>query len=375
MRIIYVTTTATQEHAPSKRLVSLDAFRGLTIIGMLLVNNIALDTATPRHLMHAGWNDGVTFADMVFPWFLLIVGVAIPFSAASHRRKGLPTWMYDLKALQRAAVLVLLGCLINSSIAKTPMFSLGVLQLIGLAYFAGALLYDLSLTKRMVVAGLFLVGYWGAIRFLPVPGASAGAFTESTNLIKHLNEVYLQPYHLEGLLSVVPTTALVLIGSAIGDLFMRETPEPKRKAAYLAAGGAGLALIGWLWNLDLPFNKPVWTSSYILFAGGLGAVVLAAFYFLIDVKSWRAWSYPLVVFGVNAITAYVAPILVKLYILQEWTWTMPDGSHLPLQQAFLHSWKGWAGAVAGGWLYTASYIAFWWIVLLWMHRKKVWLRI
>src|SRR5437016_3794637 len=129
----------------ARRLASLDAFRGLAIVGMLLVNNVALDTATPRPLTHAPWNGGVYFADLVYPWFLLIVGVAIPFSAGAARAKGVPSWRYDLKIVGRAVTLLLLGCLIDSSTWKYPTFDLGVLQLIGLSYLVGALLYDLPL--------------------------------------------------------------------------------------------------------------------------------------------------------------------------------------------------------------------------------------
>lgn len=139
------------------RLVSLDAFRGLTIALMLLVNNTALDTATPIQLTHAPWNGGIRLADLVFPWFLFCVGVAIPFASASFAKRGLPVWRYDLKALSRAVLLILLGCLIDSSLAKHPILDLGVLQIIGLAYLVGALLYELPSLRRGLLAALFLV--------------------------------------------------------------------------------------------------------------------------------------------------------------------------------------------------------------------------
>ena len=358
-----------------RRIASLDAFRGLTIIGMLLVNNVALDTATPKHLMHAPWNQGIRFADMVFPWFLLIVGVAIPFAFASHRRKQLSIWDFDLKALSRAVILVLLGCLVDSSLAKYPVFGLGVLQIIGLAYLVAALLYPLHIGYRIALAGLLLVAHWAAIRFVPIPGVGAGVFTESTNLINHLNQAYLAPIHLKGITSLVPTSALVLIGTALGDAIRRETATQLRKLLALLITGAGMALIGWLWNLDLPFNKPLWTSAYILYAAGWGSIVLGILYLVIDVWSLRSWSFPLVVMGMNAITAYVLPILVKVFILQEWKWRMPDGSLLPLQQAFVHYCTDHAGRIAGGWLYTLVYILFWWLVLFQMYRKKIFLRV
>jgi predicted acyltransferase len=359
----------------SPRLGSLDAFRGLTVVGMLLVNNVALDSATPASLTHAGWNRGVHFADMVFPWFLLIVGVALPFSFTSHHRKGLPRWQYDLRVVMRALTLVLLGCLIDSSLARRPVFGLGVLQLIGCAYLVAAVAYELPWRRRLLVMAGMLLAHWAALRFIPVPGAGAGVLTENENFISHLNATYLEPVSLRGLASVVPTSALVLIGAAIGDMLRRAACPPPAKAARLLASGVGLLGAGWLWSLDLPFSKALWTPSYVLYTGGWGLLILGFLYLIMDVMGQRTWAFPLGVFGANAIVAYVAPILFKVHILQEWRWTMPDGSHLPLQQAFLHACFVQAGHVGGGWLYTGCYILFWWIVLLVLYRKRVFLRV
>jgi predicted acyltransferase len=354
--------------------VSLDAFRGLTILGMLLVNNIALDTATPKHFTHAAWNQGVNLADLVFPWFIFIVGVAIPYSFASHRARGLPIWRFDKRAVSRAIILVLLGCLIDSSLIMKPIFDLGVLQLIGLAYLVAALFAQARTMVRLSVAVVLLVGHWALLRFLPIPGAGAGVLTESVNAVALINS-HLQTYHLQGLLSVAPTAGLALIGTVVGDLLHATAISELRRFFYVALSGVVMAAIGWLWSLDLPFNKSIWTASYILYTAGLGAVTLAFFYLVIDVKRWRSWAFPLVVFGMNAITAYVAPILVKLYILQGWSWQMPSGDSVPLQQAYLHWLQVSAGNYSGGWIYTMSYILVWWILLLWMYRKQVFLRI
>ncbi len=357
------------------RLASLDAFRGLTILGMLLVNNIALDTATPAQFMHAEWGQGVRFADLVFPWFLFIVGVAIPFSAAGHRAKGLPARRYLWKAVARTISLLALGCLVDSALARQPVLGLGVLQLIGLAYLVGAVLYATPWWVRALVAGTLLVGHWGVLRFAPVAGLGTGSFSEHANGVQHLNDVYLAPLHLKGLISLAPTAALVLVGTTVGDLIRLEAAAAAKKAVWLVGGGLALVGIAWLWNLDLLYSKPLWTASYILHAAGLGSVALGVLYLVIDGMGWRRWAYPLAVLGSNAIVAYVAPILVKVWILQSWTWRMPDGSSLPLQQAYMTYLYGHAGRLAGGWLYTLSYIGFWWVVLLWMHRRKIFLRV
>ena len=378
LRVVEGTGESAPVPAPapgSGRLVSLDAFRGLTIVGMLLVNNTALDSGTPRHLTHAAWNAGVHFADLVFPWFLFIVGVALPYAAASFRKKGLPRRAYVGKVLGRCLTLFLLGCLLTSSIARQPVLGLDVLQLIGLAYCAGALLYELPPLPRLGVAAALLIGHWAAIRFLPVPGMDPGTFTQEANAIAFLNSNYLQEWGLKGLVSVIPTTALVLIGSGIGDLLRREALTPVKRLAALAGAGLVLASVGWLWSLDLPFNKPVWTASYILFSAGLGALALAIFYGVLDVAGWRRSAFPLVVFGSNAIVAYVAPILVKIHVLQEWTLPTLEGSRQTLQEALLQAAVEQFGRNTGGWAYTAGYIVTWWLVLLVLYRKQWFLRV
>lgn len=360
---------------PPGRLGSLDAFRGLTILGMLLVNNMALDSATPQSLTHAPWGQGVYLADLVFPWFLLIVGVALPFTASAHFRKGLSLSAWSLKVLRRAVMLVLLGCLIDSSLARHPIFGLGVLQLIGLSYAVAALLRGLPGTWRLVVAAFFLVAHWAAIRFLPIPGAGAGIFTEEINVISHLNQAYLEPLHLKGLLSLIPTSALVLLGTVLGEELRRQSAPPMRRFVSLLLGGLAFAATGWLWSMTLPFSKQVWSASYILYTAGLGSVVLGFFYLAIDVMGWRVWAFPLVIFGSNALMAYIVPILVKAHILQEWIWTMSDGSSTSLQQAFLQYCVTLAGRIGGGWLYTLSYIIFWWVALLILHRRRIFWRV
>jgi predicted acyltransferase len=172
----------------------------------------------------------------------------------------------------------------------------------------------------------------------------------------------------------VPTAALVLIGTLLGDLLRHEAWVPGRKATALMAGGVGLAVLGWLWNLDLPFNKPLWTGSYILFSAGCGSALMGLVYLATDVSGWRLWAFPLAVFGSNAIVAYVAPILLKAYVLQAWQWKLADGSLTNLQDAFLRFCVDHTGRIPGGWLYTFAYIIAWWLVLLLLHRKRVFVR-
>ena len=357
----------------AKRLVSLDAFRGLAILGMLLVNEKVLGPATPLQLKHARWNESPHVADMVFPWFLLIVGVAIPYAVASRRSRGMSPGTYYVDVVRRTVILVLLGCAINSSWADRPLLNMGVLQLIGLAYLVAALLYGLPLTARMVVAASLLAAHWAAIRFIPIPGIGAGIFTADQNLIRYLHEAYLG-HSLAGIIGVVPTSALALIGTALGDILRRDSYTPPRKAAILLGAGIILVVAGWLWHFDLRFNKPYWTASFILFSAGWGSLVLGALFLIIDVKGWRAWAFPLVVAGMNAIFIYVVPILVKIHVLKEWVWP-PAGHSVTVEHALQNSLFAHLGRVPGGFVYTFGYIFFWWLVVLWLYRKGIFYRV
>lgn len=335
----------------STRIISLDAFRGLAILLMLLVNNIGGDSETPGQLIHAGWNN-IRLADMAFPWFLLCVGVAIPFSSASARRKGVQTWKYDLRVLRRTFILLALGALVDSTGDHIlELFTIGILQTIAIAYLISALLYDLPVHRRLFFAATALISYWAAIKYLPIPGAVPGALEENRNLIMHLNRTYFGEVGLWNVTRIIPTTALVLIGTAIGDMIGYKTITSNRKAVGLLASGIGLIVGGFLWALSVPFNKPIWTPSYILFSAGTGTLILGVFYILIDIKRLQKWAFPLIVFGTNAILAYVAPIVVKESVL------------MPLHLFII------------GWLRVIPFIVFWWIILWILYRKKVFLRV
>ena len=222
---------------------------------------------------------------------------------------------------------------------------------------------------------MLLAGYWAAIKFLPIPGVGAGLFEQDRNFITHLNRTYLMGFNLNGLPSIVPTTALVMIGSAVGDLLRRRDRDPMWTVAWLMMIGIGLTVGGIAWNASLAFNKPLWTPSYILVSAGTGSLVLGLFYLIIDAHRWWKWAFPLVVFGANAIVAYVAPILVKLLILQKWHIRVPGHGSVPALQRCLDVMVAHFGRVPGGWLYTITYIAVWWLILWQLYRKKLFLRV
>lgn len=363
-----------QEIPIPKRLVSLDAFRGFTIISMLLVNNAGDDRAFWYQFRHAHWGEMVTFCDQIFPWFLFMVGVALPYSASSFHKKTPGFLPYFKKAFQRMVILLCFGILIDSSISKRLVIGLDVLQLIGLAYFVGAMIYELSEKKRWCIAGIFLIGYWILLRFVPIPGVGAGFFEEDKNIIHYINQ-YLYPWHIAGILSTIPAAALVLIGSYFGDMFRNDKISASQKLKTLFLGGILLMVLGTLWNFSIPFSKDVWSPSYILFTAGTGCIVLGVFYYIIDVQGYQKIAFPFVVYGMNAITAYFFSIMVRVHTVQEWKMQSSTGETITVWIGMLNFWQNNFGWFAGAWLFTLTYILFWWLVMYWLYRKKLFLRV
>lgn len=361
--------------AKPPRLAALDAFRGLTILLMLLVNNVNLDTATPKSLMHAEWSGRVYFADVVFPWFLLAVGVAIPFAVASHRKRSEGWLSYYGKAFRRTVSLVVLGIIVDSTVNHAFTPGLGVLQVIGLAYFVAALLSPLATRWRLLIAAIFLVGHSVILLAWNVPGFGPGRFTESENAVVWLNEIHLAPWGLKGLVSVIPTAAMVLIGTAFGDMFRRSDLPVLRRAAVCVVIGGLLTIFGVAMSKTLPMNKPLWTASYIIYTAGLGAILIAVLHVLVDGNKYgKKLAFPFLVPGSNAITAYVAPILIKINVLQGWS-VATDAGRMSLEAALQNACYHLAGRVNGGWLYTFGYIAVWWLVLFYFYKKQWLLRV
>ena len=363
------------EPARSERLHSLDAFRGLTILGMLIVNNTSHGMAAPQWIEHAAWGRGVYVADFVFPWFLFIVGVAIPWSYRSFRKKGLTYGQYALKAVGRMLTLLLLGCFIVSSELKQPVFGLDVLQLIGLAYLIGALLYPAPWWARLGLAGAFLIGHWALLRFAHPAGMPVVPFSETDNVVEYFNRAYLQGVGLKGLISAIPTGAMVLLGSVTGDLLREERWTPLQRGLALIGIGLIVAGLGRLWSLDLLFSKRLWSAPYIVYTAGCGAMVLGVFYLCVDRLRWRPLVYPLIVFGSIAIVAYGLPILVKLHVLQEWTLPAEGGARVTVQKALMTDCVARYGPHTGAWAYTCGYILVWWVVVWVLYRRKLFLRV
>ncbi len=294
-----------------QRLLSLDFFRGLTVAAMILVNNPGSWGHIYSPLEHAEWN-GCTPTDLVFPFFLFIVGVSIAYAMGSKKEDFVSHHKTILKALKRGLILFGLGFILAFFPRNFKDFDfldslqhvriLGVLQRIGIVFF--------------VCAVLFLM------MFIPVPGVGYANLEKETNLGAWLDRTILTEAHLwksaktwdpEGLLSTLPAIATGLFGVLVGVYLKRKDVEVGAKIAWLFSTGVAAVLLGLLWDLEFPINKALWTSSYVLYTGGLATIILALSYWIIDVNNYNRFTKPFVVYGVNAITVFfVSGLLPRL---------------------------------------------------------------
>jgi predicted acyltransferase len=319
--------------APGKRLVSLDILRGLTIAFMILVNNNG-GPGSWKEMNHAAWN-GFTATDLVFPTFLFVVGVSIVFSTQARLARGETVGSLAGHAAARALVLVVFGIVVNGY----PSFHLahlrfyGVLQRIAICYLIVELFYlvDRRVWTKVLALAVVLLGYWVLVRWVPVPGAgmpvrNVPLLDRNQNIVAWVDR-HLMPGHLyedwpdhdardpEGLLSDIPALGTALIGLLAG-LWLRGPRGLKAKAGGLAAGAALSLALGYLWSLEFPLNKKMWTSSYVLWAAGWSLALFAAVYWAVEVRGWgktgatRALAWPWLVFGSNAIVAYMVSELL-----------------------------------------------------------------
>ena len=317
----------------SDRLVSLDAFRGLTIFLMVVVNSSG--PAVYHQFHHAAWN-GWTLADTVFPSFLWIVGVAITLSIGKRLALGTPRTSLLLRIVRRSAVLYLCGVFIYlfPGFDFSHMRITGVLQRIAICYLIAACIYLYSGAKAHVLwtAGL-LAAYWAAMMFIPVPGFGAGNLSLQGNLAHYVDRVVLgnhnwvvtQTWDPEGLLSTLPAIATTLLGVLAGHLLNSKRPLAER-CLWLFIAGCALLLVGSVWDLWLPINKNLWTSSFALFMAGLDCLVLASLLQLIDGRGYRRWALPFTILGMNAIAVYVVSEILPLLLILSFSKLSPGGS-------------------------------------------------
>src|SRR6185312_2979145 len=287
-------TKSSANLAPT-RLVSLDVFRGITIAAMILVNNSGDGEHTYWPLEHAKWN-GWTPTDLIFPFFLFIVGVSMVYSFASRTARGQSRRSLLLHALKRSAIIFALGLFLYAY----PRFDIhtaripGVLQRIAVVYLiSSALVLFTGRVTRAVTAAVLLIGYWVLLKDVPVAGYGAGVLTMDGNLVGYIdrsvmyNHLWIaHRFDPEGILSTIPSIATCLLGIFTGE-WMRSARSTTQKLAGLLAGSAAGLIAGEIWNLWFPINKMLWTSSYVLFTAGFALCVLAACYWMVDLRGWK----------------------------------------------------------------------------------------
>jgi len=380
-----VQSTSTQPPGTEKqRLISLDVFRGITIAAMILVNDPGSWSTVYPPLLHAEWN-GWTPTDLVFPFFLFIVGVAMEFSFASRRLASPGTSSHKslmLHVLYRAAIIFALGLFLHIF----PFYPwhririMGVLQRIGVCYlFAAFISLKTGSKTRMAAVAALLFGYWALMTLVPVPGFGAGRLDQDGNLAAYLDRAIMgghlwkPTWDPEGLLSTLPAIATVLLGGFAGQ-WLRLSPSKLRKVlGLLVAGAAGLAL-GELWGLLFPINKNLWTSSYVVFTAGFACVVLAVCYWLIEIRQWKRWAFPFVVFGKNAIAAFVFSVLLAKVLL---IWKInADGKRISLwTYLYQHVFAPLANPRMSSLLFALTFVLVCWLAMLVLYRRKIFFKV
>ncbi len=307
-------------------LASLDAFRGMAIAGMILVNNPGSWNAVFPPLRHADWN-GCTFADLVFPSFIFILGVAMSFAFSRRLASGHETVEMYRRIVRRAASLFGLGLILNAVAAYPALDALripGVLQRIGLVYLLTAvILLHADAGRRAAIAVALVAGHWALLTLVPFAGHAAGTLTPEINLAGYLDRLVFGRHTLasfgdpEGLLGTLPAVATALAGTLAGQ-WMRDADSPRRRLIGLVTGGSIAIAAGLAWSTALPLNKALWTGSYALFTAGFAALAFAACYWIIDVQAVGWWARPFVWLGLNPLAVYFLSELTGHLLDQPW---------------------------------------------------------
>jgi predicted acyltransferase len=368
----------------SQRLLSLDAFRGLTIAAMILVNTPGSWSHVYPPLLHASWH-GWTPTDLVFPFFLFIVGVSMRFSFSKFNYE----WSGEagVKLLKRSLLIFVIGLLLNAlplyDLDLSTLRIMGVLQRIALAFGVGGLIvltFRKSVNLYLIIAGI-LLGYWGLLYFF----GGSDPYGLENNLVRQIDLAILGSDHLyngfgipfdpEGILSTLPSVGTVLIGFLIGK-FIKNKIKTEKDLLMLIGIGSILVLAGLIWNFVFPVNKPIWTSSYVLLTSGLATILLSLFYWLIDVKSWKRWSKFFLVFGVNPLFAYVlSAIWVNLLYLIVFSSGDPASSWNLYDWLYENVFASLAGKLNGSLLFALTHVGLYWGLLYYLYRRKIFIKI
>jgi predicted acyltransferase len=389
----------------NQRLTSLDVFRGMTIALMIIVNNPGSWSHIYAPLRHASWH-GWTPTDMVFPFFLFIVGVAISLSFSKYLAKGATAPDLMRKIIRRTLIIFGIGLFLNGWPFGIPMSAkqfaefewsniparfesiriLGVLQRIALAYFVAATIsvYLPKLKQRWIAVGVIAVIYELLMRLPLVSGWGAGSFALEDNFARWIDLAIFGEAHLyhgtgiafdpEGLLSTLPAIITVMAGVFTGDL-LRNSGEHSYKVVKMAGYGLAALVTGMLLDFVEPINKQLWTVSYTVLMAGWAMLVLAFSSWLIDIRNWKMMLKPFIVLGSNAIVAFAGSSFMakSMYLIR---FGQPDGSELTVKTLIYEGFcKPVAGDLNGSLLHAVLYLALWVAITWYMDLKKIYVKI
>jgi predicted acyltransferase len=365
----------------SSRLISLDIFRGLTVAFMIIVNTPGSWQYVYSPLRHAKWH-GCTLTDLVFPFFLFIVGISTYYSLKKYGNEINGRSIFRI--FRRMVTIFAVGLFLNIfpyfGRDYTTLRIMGVLQRIALAYGIGAII---CLTVRReylwIVTAVLLLLYWGLLAFF----GGADPYSLETNFAlkadvailgkNHLYKSFGIPFDPEGLLSTIPSVGTVIIGYFIGEMIGKSSASSKTVFKLILIGAAAAGL-GYLWNMLLPINKPLWTSSYVLYTAGIALAVLAIIYLIADVLKFQKWAAFFIVFGTNALfTYFLAGIWTKLLLFIQ----IPSGN----DKISLYGWfygkvcVPIAGNLNGSLMFAVIQMLLIWGAALILYRKKILIRL
>nr|WP_294898635.1 heparan-alpha-glucosaminide N-acetyltransferase domain-containing protein [uncultured Pedobacter sp.] len=365
----------------SQRLLSLDFFRGLTVAAMILVNNPGDWTHIYAPFEHSEWN-GCTPTDLIFPFFLFIVGVSIVYALDSKKNdsQAHPTLLKII--IKRAVILLVLGLLLS----LFPFFNFaefripGVLQRIAIVYLLSAILFiKVSRESLFKIFVLILMVYWVLMTFIPVPGIGEANLGKDTNLGAWLDRLIFTKAHLwslgvtwdpEGLLGTSPSVASGLFGVMMGIILKSKERTPENKVVWLFVYGFIAVIAGLFWDTFFPINKSLWTSSYVLYTGGLASMFLATCYWFIDVKGFTKFTKPFVIYGVNAITVFFASAIIarSMNLIK----VLLDGKTVSLKQ-YLYQlfYTPYFSAYDASLLGAFTFVLIWYVVLWIMYKRNI----
>lgn len=368
----------------SNRILSLDIFRGLTIMAMIIVNTPGSWSFAYPILKHSDWN-GCTPTDLVFPFFIFAMGFAAVLSIGKRLEKGTSKKTLVLQLLRRSAIIFILGLIVNSFPFNdlSNIRILGVLQRIAIVnLIAGLLLLYTDMKAIWYTTLVLLAGYWGLMTLVPVPDFGASNLDPTTNLSAWFDRlilgkhvwVYTKLYDPEGIISTLPAIASGLIGMLAGNTYLK-ADSPSSRLINLLVFGNLLIVGGLIWGLAFPINKQLWTSSYVLYTSGLAMVVLGVIYWFADIKRIRGFAPPFLAFGMNPIVAYFGSEIGVILLGIIKVGNTPETKLSLYDWLFIQYQSFGLSPINASLLGAILYTSFWLLVVSVLYRRKIVIKI